>query len=101
LRESGATEEAAVVWKVSIAVAVPLVARVMEVPEPQVVPKGKPVQTGVIVTGPLLLNPLIAVKVSVVEPDPPGLLIGTVAGLAVTVNAGAVDCMVMVTPAEA
>jgi hypothetical protein len=85
----------------SIAVAVPFVARVIEAPELHVVSEGKPVHTGVIVAGPLLLNPLMAVKVSVVEPDAPGLLTGTVVGTAVTVNPGAVDCTVMVMPAEA
>jgi hypothetical protein len=101
LRKRGATEEGAVVWKMSIAVAVPFVARVIEPPELHVVSEGNPVHTGVIVAGPLLLNPLMAVKVSVVEPDAPGLLTGTVVGTAVTVNPGAVDCTVMGMPDEA
>ena len=89
------------VTNVSVAVAVPFAARVMEAPELQVDSEGKPVHTGVTVTAPLLLKPLIAVNVSVVIPDAPGALTGTVAGFAVTVNAGAVDCTVIVMPVEA
>jgi len=101
LRDAGTTEDGAIVTNVSIAVAVPFVASVIIDPELQVVSDGKPVHAGVIVAGPLLLNPFIAVNVIVVVPDEPGALMGTVVGFAVTVNAGAVDCTVIVMPVEA
>lgn len=101
MREAGNAEEAAVVWNVSVAVAVPFVAIVIIDPELQVVSDGNPVHTGVTVTAPPLLKPFVPVNVSVVVPLAPGALTGTVVGFAVTVNAGAVDTTVIVMPAEA
>ncbi len=62
---------------------------VTDAPELQRDPFGRPEQTGVMVTAPLLVKPFCDVNVNVVEPVCPGLGTGTVVGLAVTVNVGA------------
>jgi hypothetical protein len=87
-RQSGTNDDAAVVVNVIIAVAVPFTGIVTEAPELQLVSDGRPAHTGLIVTGPLLLNPFCAVKVSVVVPACPGAKMVTVVGFAEIVKFG-------------
>jgi len=88
LREAGTRKDIASVENVSGAVAVPFTASVIVAPEPQDASNGKPLHTGVIVTGPLLLKPFMAVNVSVVVPGAPGAFTEIVVGFAVTVKVG-------------
>jgi hypothetical protein len=72
-----------------MAVAVPLAGMVTDAAELQRDPFGRPEQTGVTVTAPLLVNPFCDVNVNVVEPVCPGLGTGTVVGFAEIVKLGA------------
>ena len=87
-RKPGATAEGAVVLNVSVAVTEPFAGIVTEAPELQLDSDGRPVHVGATVTAPLLVNPFCDVNVSVVEPDCPGAVTGTVVGFAEIVNVG-------------
>jgi hypothetical protein len=82
-REIGIIADGAVVLKLTMAVAIPPAAMLTDNVEPQLTPKGKPEQTGAIVTIPLLVKSFRDVNVSVVDPDSPGDEIVIVVGFAV------------------
>ena len=101
LREAGITADGAVVWQVTVAVALPFVGIVTDAPELHVVSEGRPETVGVIVTAPLLLNPFCPVKVSTVDPDAPGALTGIVVGFALIVNVGPGFTVSKISPTDA
>jgi len=82
LREVGSSADGAVVENVTIAVADPPELMVTDCPELQFASEGKPVQFGVIMTAPLLVNPFCDTNVSCVDPDCPGAETVTVVGFA-------------------
>jgi hypothetical protein len=100
LRQFGAADDGAVVVNVTVAVALPFVAIVTVAPELQLASDGRPEHTGVIITGPLLVNPFCAVNVSVAVPDCPGEEIFTVVGFAEIVNVGAGPTVSVTLPTE-